>query len=158
MALTKPVVYVLLSFFVRLKRRKLICVQVLSFPPPVAPTKVLLVPLSSNPQFKPTVKKLSQRLRSIGVSNRVDDSSASIGKRYSRNDELGTPLGITVDFQTLQDGTITLRDRDSTVQVRAEEDRILEAIRSIVDGSKDWAKVQEELPKFEGQEVEVAVR
>ncbi|KAM0514369.1 hypothetical protein ACHAPE_006950 [Trichoderma viride] len=131
---------------------------VLSFPPTVAPTKVLLVPLSSNPQFKPTVKKLSQKLRSLGVSSRVDDSSASIGKRYSRNDELGTPLGITVDFQTLQDGTITLRDRDSTTQVRAEEDKILEAIQSLANGSKKWAQIESELPKFQGQEVDVAVR
>ncbi|KAM0465285.1 hypothetical protein ACHAPV_002286 [Trichoderma viride] len=131
---------------------------VLSFPPTVAPTKVLLVPLSSNPQFKPTVKKLSQKLRSLGVSSRVDDSSASIGKRYSRNDELGTPLGITVDFQTLQDGTITLRDRDSTTQVRAEEDKILEAIQSLANGSKKWAQIESELPKFQGQEVDVPVR
>ncbi|EGX94357.1 glycyl-tRNA synthetase 1 [Cordyceps militaris CM01] len=132
--------------------------QVLSFPPPVAPTKVLLVPLSSNTQFKPEVRKLSQRLRAMGISSRVDDSSASIGKRYSRNDELGTPLGITVDFQTLQDQTITLRDRDSTTQVRADEAKILEAVKSLVDGSKDWAKIQSELPKFEGQEVEVVQR
>jgi glycyl-tRNA synthetase len=132
--------------------------QVLSFPPLVAPTKVLLVPLSSNPSFKPAIKKLSQRLRAAGVSSRVDDSSASIGKRYSRNDELGTPFGLTVDFQTLQDGTLTLRDRDSTTQVRAEEDKILEAIKALVDGGKTWAQIEQELPKFEGQEVEVPVR
>lgn len=116
------------------------------------------MPLSSNVQFKPAVKKLSQRLRTLGVSSRVDDSSASIGKRYSRNDELGTPLGITVDFQTLQDGSITLRDRDSTTQVRADEDKILEAIKSLVDGSKTWAQIESELPKFEGQEVDIASR
>lgn len=116
------------------------------------------MPLSSNAQFKPILRKLSQQLRSLGVSSRVDDSSASIGKRYSRNDELGTPLGITVDFQTVQDHTITLRDRDSTTQVRAEEGKILEAIKSLVDGSKSWEQVAKELPKFEGQEVEVAVR
>lgn len=104
------------------------------------------------------MRKLSQKLRSLGISSRVDDSSASIGKRYSRNDELGTPLGITVDFQTLQDGTITLRDRDSTTQVRAEEDKILDAIRSLVDGSKNWAHIEAELPKFQGQEVDVPVR
>ncbi|OAA43089.1 glycyl-tRNA synthetase 1 [Metarhizium rileyi] len=131
---------------------------VLSFPPTVSPTKVLIVPLSNNAQFRPIIKKLSQQLRSAGISNRIDDSSASIGKRYSRNDELGTPLGITVDFQTLQDSTITLRDRDSTTQVRAEESKILDAIRALVDGSKSWEKVASELPKFEAQEVDVAVR
>lgn len=94
----------------------------------------------------------------MGISSRIDDSSATIGKRYSRNDELGTPLGITVDFQTVKDNTITLRDRDSTKQVRADEDKIIEAIRSVVDGSKSWEEIQAELPLFEGQEVEVAVR
>ncbi|VUC22044.1 unnamed protein product [Clonostachys rosea] len=131
---------------------------VLSFPPIVAPTKVLIVPLSSNVQFKPNLKKLSQRLRSLGISSRVDDSSASIGKRYSRNDELGTPFGITVDFQTLQDQTLTLRDRDSTRQVRAEEGKIVDAIKSLADGSKTWADIEAELPKFEGQEIEIAER
>ncbi|KAF7563829.1 hypothetical protein G7046_g338 [Stylonectria norvegica] len=132
--------------------------SVLSFPPTIAPTKVLIVPLSSNAAFRPLLKKISQRLRSAGISSRVDDSSATIGKRYSRNDELGTPLGITIDFQTVQDGTITLRDRDSTTQVRADEDKILEVIKSLVDGSKDWAQVEAEVPKFEGQEVEVVAR
>lgn len=104
------------------------------------------------------MKKLSQRLRSVGISSRVDDSSASIGKRYSRNDELGTPLGITIDFQTVQDNTLTLRDRDSTNQVRADEDKIVEAVKAIVEGTKTWATIESELPKFEGQEVEVAER
>lgn len=119
---------------------------------------MLIVPLSSNEQFKPICYKLSQRLRKIGVSSRIDDSSATIGKRYSRNDELGTPLGITVDFQTVQDSTITLRDRDSTKQVRADEDKIIAAIQSVVDGSKEWKDVEAELPIFEGQEIEVATR
>ncbi|GAB1320153.1 Glycine--tRNA ligase 1, mitochondrial [Madurella fahalii] len=131
---------------------------VLSFPPAVAPTKVLIVPLSSNKDFTPAVRKLSQKLRSAGISSRVDDSSASIGKRYSRNDELGTPFGVTVDFQTIKDGTITLRERDSTRQVRADEDKIIDAIRSLVNETKTWKDIESELPLFEGQEVEVQVR
>jgi glycyl-tRNA synthetase len=132
---------------------------VLSFPPAVAPTKVLIVPLSSHKDFAPAVRKLSQKLRSAGISSRVDDSSASIGKRYSRNDELGTPFGVTVDFQTAKDGTVTLRERDSTRQVRAEEDKIIEAIRALVEGTKTWQDIESELPLFEGQqEAEVTVR
>ncbi|CAD6594421.1 MAG: Glycine--tRNA ligase 1, mitochondrial [Alectoria sarmentosa] len=127
---------------------------VLSFPPPIAPTKVLLVPLSGHSDFKPLVSRLSQKLRQLGISNRVDDSSASIGKRYSRNDELGTPLGITVDFQSVKDNTFTLRDRDSTRQVRSDEDTICAAIRSLVEGQKTWADVQEELPEFTQQETD----
>ena len=132
-------------------------IQVLSFPPTVAPTKVLLVPLSSNESFKPLVKDMSLKLRSLGISSRVDDSSASIGKRYSRNDELGTPLGITIDFQSVKDKTFTLRDRDSTKQVRADQDAIFAAIKSLVDGTKVWADVEKELPIFEGQELESEV-
>ncbi|KAF2963022.1 hypothetical protein GQX73_g10552 [Xylaria multiplex] len=131
---------------------------VLSFPPTVAPTKVIIVPLSNNDAFRPFCYELSQKLRKIGISNRIDDSSATIGKRYSRNDELGTPLGITIDFQTVQDKTVTLRDRDSTRQVRAGEDDIIAAIRSVVDGNKTWQDVESELPAFVGQETEVAVR
>jgi glycyl-tRNA synthetase len=127
---------------------------VLSFPPPISPTKVLLVPLSTHQDFAPLVKRLSARLRKMGVSNRVDDSSASIGKRYSRNDELGTPLGVTIDFQSVKDDTFTLRDRDSTKQVRDTEDKICQAILSIVDGSETLEEVFKRLPKFETQEVE----
>ena len=71
---------------------------VLSLPPTVAPIKCLIVPLSSNAEFKPLVTKVSGKLRALGVASRVDDSNASIGKRYARNDELGTPFGITLDF------------------------------------------------------------
>ncbi|KAI0394625.1 glycyl-tRNA synthetase [Xylariaceae sp. FL0594] len=131
---------------------------VLSFPPTVAPTKVIILPLSSNEAFRPFCYELSQKLRRLGISNRIDDSSATVGKRYSRNDELGTPLGITVDFQTVQDKTITLRDRDSTKQVRADRDAILAAIKDVVEGNKTWQDVEAELPAFLGQEVDVAVR
>lgn len=88
------------------------------------------------------------------MANRVDDSSASIGKRYSRNDELGTPFGITVDFQSLKDNTFTLRDRDTTKQVRASEDELCKAIKSLVDGEEVWEDIRQRLPEFVGQEVE----
>ncbi|OAA64174.1 glycyl-tRNA synthetase [Niveomyces insectorum RCEF 264] len=131
---------------------------VISFSPAVAPTKVLIVPISSKAEFKPIVRDLSQELRALGVASRVDDSTASIGKRYSRNDELGTPFGLTVDFQTLKDGSVTLRERDSTSQVRASQATILAAIQSLIRGESTWKDVQAKLPAFEAQEVEVAVR
>jgi glycyl-tRNA synthetase len=113
------------------------------------------VPLSSNKDFTPIARKLGQKLRAMGVSSRVDDSSATIGKRYSRNDELGTPFGITIDFQTIKDGSITLRERDSTKQVRADEATVLGAVREMVTGAKTWEDIQGELPAFESQELEV---
>ena len=115
---------------------------------------MLLVPLSSNPAFTPYLERLSRRLRKLGISHRVDDSSTTIGKRYSRNDELGTPLGVTVDFQTVNDGSLTLRDRDSTKQLRASEEEITKAIESIVRGEESWQDVAMRLPEFTGQDVD----
>ncbi|TVY44542.1 putative glycine--tRNA ligase [Lachnellula cervina] len=124
---------------------------VLSIPPLVAPSKVLIVPLSRSPGFASHVKRLSGRLRSLGISHTVDDSSASIGKRYSRNDELGTPFGITVDFDSLKDDTITLRERDSIKQIRASVDDVLGAVVSLVCGTELWTSVLKRLPEFIGQ-------
>ncbi|KAI0548840.1 hypothetical protein F4679DRAFT_548802 [Xylaria curta] len=126
--------------------------SVLSFPPIVAPTKVLIVPLSNDKRFLPYMDQIGQKLRNAQISSRVDVSSATIGKRYSRNDELGTALGVTVDFQTLKDGSITLRDRDTTRQVRADEDKVLAAIQEIVNGGKTWADIEKDLPAFTGQD------
>ncbi|KAF2756166.1 glycyl-tRNA synthetase [Pseudovirgaria hyperparasitica] len=127
---------------------------VISFPPAVAPTKVLLVPLSTNADFRPLVQQMGRKLRALGISNRVDDSSASIGKRYARNDELGTPFGITVDFQSIKDNTFTLRDRDTTKQVRASDDEVCKAVVNMVNGTETWDDVVKRLPIFDGQEIE----
>ncbi|KAH0544440.1 Glycine--tRNA ligase 1, mitochondrial [Glutinoglossum americanum] len=127
---------------------------VLSFPPPVAPTKVLLVPLSTNPEFSKLVRRISHKLRGLGISNRIDDTSASIGKRYARNDELGTPLGVTADFQSLKDGSFTLRDRDTMKQVRASEEEIIAAIKSLSEGTETWEDVAKRLPEFLEQQVD----
>lgn len=105
---------------------------VLSFPPLVAPTKVLLVPISNDDKFTPFLRKISAALRRLGISSKVDDSSATIGRRYARNDELGTPFGITVDFETLTDESITLRERDSTKQVRGSIEEVVKAVQSMV--------------------------
>ena len=83
----------------------------------------------------------------------MDDSSQSIGRRYARNDELGTPFGITVDFQTVKDQTITLRERDSTEQIRATQDEIFEIIKDMVDGRRKWSDVIAQYGEFQGQEL-----
>ena len=56
------------------------------------------------------------------------DQAGSIGRRYRRQDEVGTPFGITVDHDTMKDGTVTLRDRDAMTQVRLPEDRLVEEL------------------------------
>lgn len=127
---------------------------VLSFPPRIAPTKILIVPLSSNSQFDPIVTALSRKIRKTGITNRVDDSSATIGKRYSRNDELGTPFGITVDFQTVADGTVTLRERDGMKQIRGEQDKIIQVVKGILEGTGTWEEALAEFGEFQGQELD----
>nr|AAG38542.1 glycyl tRNA synthetase [Pneumocystis carinii] len=124
---------------------------VLSFPPIVAPVKCLLVPLSNNSAFDPIIDKLSFELRQLGISHKVDDSSAAIGRRYSRNDELGTPFGITVDFQTVNDGSLTLRERDTTRQIRASEKEILRVIKELSEGLISWDDVLKDFPIFNKQ-------
>ena len=124
----------------------------MSFKPTVAPVKVLLVPLQKDVKFAPLLQQLEQRLDEDQISFKVDQSGVSIGKRYSRNDELGIPFGITVDYPSLEDNTFTLRDRDSTKQVRAGLDDILEAITKMVKGKETWADVQKRLPAFESKE------
>ncbi|KAF9304044.1 Glycine--tRNA ligase 1, mitochondrial [Mortierella antarctica] len=126
---------------------------VLSFPPIVAPTKCLLVPLSTNEAFVPVLNQVSGMLRRSGVSSKVDDSGASIGRRYARNDELGTPFGITVDFQSVQDNTVTLRERDSTKQIRESVDVIVELLKDMCEGRSNWAEVSAKYPAFVSQEV-----
>ncbi|KAG0206999.1 Glycine--tRNA ligase 1, mitochondrial [Mortierella sp. GBA30] len=126
---------------------------VLSFPPVVAPTKCLLVPLSTNEAFVPVLNKVSAQLRRSGVSSKTDDSGASIGRRYARNDELGTPFGITVDFQSVQDNTITLRERDSTKQIREKIEVVVELVKDMCEGKLTWEDVTAKYPLFVSQEV-----
>lgn len=75
----------------------------------------------------------------------------SIGRRYARNDEVGTPLAVTVDFASLEDGSVTLRERDSTAQVRAPEEEVVRAVRNLVAGVEGWEDVARRLPAFAGQ-------
>ncbi|CEJ04106.1 Putative Glycyl-tRNA synthetase [Rhizopus microsporus] len=103
--------------------------NVLSFPPIVAPFKCCVLPLSGNAVFEPFVRKFSRELRQAGISTRTDDSKASIGRRYARNDELGIPYAITIDFDTVKDNTVTLRERDSTKQIRDTFENILKILR-----------------------------
>lgn len=123
--------------------------SVLSLPALVAPTKVLVVPLSSHSDLSPLVSKITSALRRAQVPFKVDDSSASIGKRYARNDELGTPFGITIDFDTVKDGSVTLRERDSTKQVRGALDDIVKAVKAITYDGVSWSEGTAHLTPFE---------
>ncbi|CCD22959.1 glycine--tRNA ligase NDAI_0A08050 [Naumovozyma dairenensis CBS 421] len=124
---------------------------VLSFPPLVAPSKVLLVPLSNHKDLQPVTKEVSKILRKEQIPFKVDDSGVSIGKRYARNDELGTPFGVTIDFESVRDNSVTLRERDSTKQVRGSIEEIIKAIRDITYNGVSWDEGTKNLKPFVSQ-------
>jgi glycyl-tRNA synthetase len=93
------------------------CVMALA--PFVAATKVGIFRLTNNnPHFDVVVEQVRRALHEAGVTCKVDSSSGTIGRRYARADEVGVPFGVTIDFDTLMDSTVTLRERDSMAQIR----------------------------------------
>ena len=96
---------------------------VLKLDPRLAPVKAAVLPLSRNADLSPKAKDLAQELRSHGWNIDFDDSGA-IGRRYRRQDEIGTPYCVTVDFDTLEDQAVTVRERDSMAQERVGLDQI----------------------------------
>jgi glycyl-tRNA synthetase len=95
---------------------------VLRLDPRIAPVKAAVLPLSRNPELSPRAKALAADLRR---NWNVDfDDSGAIGRRYRRQDEIGTPYCVTVDFESLDDGAVTVRERDTMSQERIGMDRI----------------------------------
>ncbi|HUR73831.1 MAG TPA: glycine--tRNA ligase [Sporichthya sp.] len=95
---------------------------VLRLDPRLAPVKAAVLPLSRNPELSPKARELATALRR---NWNVDfDDAGAIGRRYRRQDEIGTPFCITLDFETLNDGAATVRDRDSMRQERVSLDRL----------------------------------
>lgn len=86
--------------------------------PLVAPYKCVILPISPNKELDGIVSSVKDALNKNQLSHRIDESSISIGKRYARTDELGIPFAITVDFDSVKDNTVTLRDLPSMTQVR----------------------------------------
>ena len=97
---------------------------VLGFKPSLAPIKAAIFPLVKKDGLPETAVKIHDAFRAAGINSFYDDSG-SIGRRYRRQDEAGTPFGITVDGQTLEDGTVTVRDRDTLAQVRVPVDGLV---------------------------------
>ncbi|MBX6722169.1 MAG: glycine--tRNA ligase [Dactylosporangium sp.] len=95
---------------------------VLRFDPRLAPVKAAVLPLSRNPELSPKARDLAAALRKRW--NVEFDDAGAIGRRYRRQDEIGTPYCITVDFDTLNDQAVTVRDRDSMAQERIAIDQV----------------------------------
>ena len=98
-----------------------------ALPPYLAPTQVAVLPLIRK-MHSEKAEEIAESLREQGISVAVP-LTASVGKRYAREDEVGTPFAVTVDAQTLQDGTVTLRERDSRAQSRLPAAEIASRVR-----------------------------
>lgn len=79
--------------------------------------QVSVLPLVHAPELLKFTAEIVKSLKEEGLSSKVDETGHRIGRRYARTDEIGVPFGITIDFDTPVDGTITLRERDTTNQV-----------------------------------------
>jgi len=107
---------------------------VLKLNPRLAPVKAAVFPIVKKPEFIEIAKKVFNKLRK--EFNVVYDTSGTVGRRYSRNDEIGTPYCITVDGGSLKDDTVTIRDRDSTKQVRIKSSNLNNVLRECINNKK----------------------
>lgn len=105
--------------------------MVLRLPARLAPVKAAVLPLQKKDGLSDLGKDLAQKIRAAGLVVEYDESG-SIGKRYRRQDEIGTPFCFTVDYQSKEDGTVTVRDRDAMTQERVKIDEVVAFIQSKV--------------------------
>ncbi len=110
---------------------------ILRLPSEVAPVQAAVLPLLSREELIRPGNEIVEKLKKAGIVAAFDDAG-TIGRRYRRNDEIGTPYSITIDYETLDDDTVTIRDRDTMKQVRANINDIDDKIYKLIYGSKSF--------------------
>lgn len=128
--------------------------KVLSLKPIIAPIKCSVLPLTGSDELVPQTNTVAQLLLKHRISTKVDTTGNTIGRRYARTDELGCPFGVTIDFEGLPDKTVTLRERDTTEQVRVPIAELANVLLELIDETTTWEKVQKKYPKVEHKEQE----
>jgi glycyl-tRNA synthetase len=103
---------------------------VLRLHPHLAPYKVAVLPLSKNEKLSPLARDVLQRLQPHFMTEY--DETQAIGRRYRRQDEIGTPLAVTVDFDSLEDHAVTIRERDTMQQSRVPIEELVDVVRERV--------------------------
>ncbi len=118
---------------------------VLRIRPELAPVKAAVLPLLRNrPELVERARRLTADLKPLVAA--MYDDTASIGKLYRRQDEIGTPFCVTVDPESLDDGAATIRERDSMTQERVALDLIPQRVADLVAGRATWEGVPREAP------------
>ena len=98
---------------------------VLKLKPHLSPIKAAVIPLKkNNPEIVELAKNIKKQLQSKGLGRVLLENTGNIGKSYRKHDEVGTPICITVDFESLEDGSVTVRDRDTMSQERIPKENI----------------------------------
>ncbi|MEM0465480.1 MAG: glycine--tRNA ligase [Candidatus Pacearchaeota archaeon] len=103
---------------------------VLKIPAKLAPIKAAVFPIVKQPQYVSLSEEIVRDLRK--EFNVIYDKSGSIGRRYARNDEIGTPYCITIDEDSLKDNSVTIRDRDSTLQIRVKISNLKDILKKLI--------------------------
>lgn len=101
---------------------------VLKLGPHLAPVQVAILPLSKKPELSALAKEVWQKLNTETDLVLEYDETQSIGKRYRRQDEIGTPKCVTIDFESLEDKAVTIRDRDTMEQERVPIDQLVDRL------------------------------
>ncbi|MCX6749371.1 MAG: glycine--tRNA ligase [Candidatus Pacearchaeota archaeon] len=104
---------------------------VLKLHPKLAPIKAAVFPIVKGPKFEKIAEQIVRNLRQ--EFNIIYDKSGSIGRRYSRNDEVGTPFCITIDGDSLKNKDVTIRDRDTKKQIRVKTEELTGILRELIE-------------------------
>jgi glycyl-tRNA synthetase len=112
--------------------------NVLSFNPLVSPVKCVVTLLRSGDEFETIMADLEKGFKGIGFPFVVCDRNISIGRKYASNDEIGVCYFVTVDPESVTDGKATIRERDSTEQIRLALDKIPDYLRDLCNGAIKW--------------------
>ena len=127
---------------------------VLSLRPRIAPIKVGVIPLSNKNELINIAAKIHKSMKRFNVASKIDDSGAVVGRKYSRFDQMGVPFDITVDFQTVTDNTVTVRERDTTKpQIRVSIKEVPRLIRDLSTEEIKWSQVVNKYPHHTEQTV-----
>lgn len=122
---------------------------VMRFNPQVAPHKCAVLPLSASAEMNTIVDEIAEDLMESDLSIRVDKSTASLGRRYARADEIGVPFAVTVDFESVQNDSVTIRERDSCTQIRIPKDEVTMLIFAFVHNKMTWDEATKKYPIVE---------
>ena len=107
---------------------------VLGLKPHLSPIKAAVIPLKRNHEgLVSLAAKIKSELQNLRLGRILLENSGNIGKSYRRHDEVGTPFCITVDFDSLEDGTVTLRDRDTMEQKRVSIKEVKENLQKMLN-------------------------